>query len=191
MGRPKQFDPSSAVAAATDLFWRQGYGGTTPADLTGELGIGKGSLYHAFASKHALFERALRRYGDERVARLLEVLDRPGPVRARIQAALERLASPENAELRQRGCLAVNTASELGPDDSAIAIVRGVFDRMERAFQAAIEVGQASGELDQELDARATASLLLAVILGMTVIARAGDRGGRLKRIVRAAMAVL
>ena len=191
MGRPKQFDPSSAVSAATDLFWRQGYGGTTPADLTGELGIGKGSLYHAFDSKHALFERALRQYGDERVARLIEVLDHPGPVRARIQAALERLASPENAELRRRGCLAVNTASELGPDDTATAIVRSVFDRMERAFQATIEVGQASGELDHDLDARVTASLLLAVILGMTVIARAGDRGGRLKRIVRAAMAVL
>src|SRR6478609_33724 len=99
MGRHKQFNPDLAVASAMDLFWRQGYGATTPAELVDALGIGKGSLYNAFESKRALFERALRRYGDERVAGLLTVLNQPGPVRARLQAAVERLAAPEHADL--------------------------------------------------------------------------------------------
>jgi TetR/AcrR family transcriptional repressor of nem operon len=192
MGRLKQFDPDAAVSAAVDLFWRQGYGATTPAALVDALGIGKGSLYNAFASKHALFEQALRRYGDDRVAGLLAMLNRPGPVRARLQAALERLAAPELAPLRRRGCLAVNTAAELGDQDAdATAIVRDIFKRMEQALRATIEEGQRGGEIAAERDAQALATLLLAMILGMTVIAKTDARPEGLRRIVRAAMAAV
>jgi TetR/AcrR family transcriptional repressor of nem operon len=192
MGRPKQFDPDAAVATAMDMFWRNGYGATTPAELADALGIGKGSLYNTFESKHALFEQALRRYGDQRVAGLTEVLRGPGPAKARLGAAIERLAVPAHARLLRRGCLAVNTASELGgEDDAATAIVRNVFERMERVLQSTIEDGQRSGELDPRHDAPELASLLLATIIGMTVIARTNDRSERLRRVVRAALAML
>jgi TetR/AcrR family transcriptional repressor of nem operon len=192
MGRLKQFDPEVAVSSAMDLFWRQGYGATTPADLVDALGIGKGSLYNTFENKRALFEQALRRYGDERVAGLIELLKRPEPARTRLQAALERLAAPENAHLRQRGCLAVNTVSELGErDEGATAIVRSVFERMERALQATIEEGQRNGEFDPDRSAKETASLLLTTIIGMSVIAKTADRTGRSRRVVRAMMSLI
>jgi TetR/AcrR family transcriptional regulator, transcriptional repressor for nem operon len=192
MGRPKQFDPDVAVSTAMDLFWRKGYGATTPADLVDALGISKGSLYNAFENKHVLFEQALRHYGDERVALLTDALGRPGPVRARLQEALARIATPENAQLRRRGCLAVNTATELGEaDEAATAIVRGVFARMERALQATIEEGQRSGELDADRDAKDLASLLLTTLLGMTVIARTAAQPQRLLRVTRAVMSLV
>ncbi len=192
MGRLKQFDPDVAVSAAMDLFWRQGYGATTPADLVDALGIGKGSLYNTFENKRALFEQALRRYGDQRVAGLIELLKRPEPARARLRAALERLAAPENAFLRQRGCLAVNTVTELGErDEAAAAIVRSVFERMERALQATIEEGQRNGELDADRNAREIASLLLTTIIGMSVVAKTADRTGRSRRVVRAMMSLI
>jgi TetR/AcrR family transcriptional repressor of nem operon len=192
MGRPKQFDPDAAVSTAMDLFWRRGYGATTPAELVEALEIGKGSLYNTFQNKHSLFEQALRRYGDQRVAGLTEVLSRPEAVRNRLQAALERLAAPEHAYLRRRGCLAVNTAAELGErDKAATAIVRDVFERMERALQVTIEEGQRSGELDTDSDAKEIASLLLSTIIGMTVIAKTSDRTERLQRVVRALMSLI
>jgi TetR/AcrR family transcriptional repressor of nem operon len=192
MGRPKQFDPDAAVSTAMDLFWRRGYGATTPAELVEALEIGKGSLYNTFQNKHSLFEQALRRYGDQRVAGLTEVLSRPESVRNRLQAALERLAAPEHAYLRRRGCLAVNTAAELGErDKAATAIVRDVFERMERALQVTIEEGQHSGELDADSDAKEIASLLLSTIIGMTVIAKTSDRTERLQRVVRALMSLI
>jgi TetR/AcrR family transcriptional repressor of nem operon len=156
------------------------------------LEIGKGSLYNTFQNKHSLFEQALRRYGDQRVAGLTEVLSRPESVRNRLQAALERLAAPEHAYLRRRGCLAVNTAAELGErDKAATAIVRDVFERMERALQVTIEEGQRSGELDADSDAKEIASLLLSTIIGMTVIAKTSDRTERLQRVVRALMSLI
>lgn len=192
MARPRQFDPDVAVATAMDVFWRNGYGATTPAALVDALGIGKGSLYNAFENKHALFEQALRRYGDERVAGLVEVLNRQGPVKARLRAALMRLAAPENAHLVRRGCLAVNTATELGAEDVAInAIVRGVFERMERAFQSVIREGQRSGELRTGRDAKELGSLLLTTTIGMTVIAKTVSGPKQLRRIVRGLMSLI
>lgn len=192
MARPKQFDPEVAVGAAKDLFWRKGYGATTPADLVDALGIGKGSLYNTFASKHALFEQALGRYGDERVAGLTALLSKPGPVKARLHEALERLAAPELAELRRHGCLAVNTAAELGEhDEAAAAIVRSVFDRMERALRACIEEGQRTGEIERDGDPKELASVFLTTIIGMSVLAKAADRTGRARRVVNALMAML
>ncbi len=173
-----------------DLFWRKGYGATTPADLSEALGIGKGSLYNAFDSKHGLFVRALRRYGDERVASLEKVLGRAGSVTDRLRAALERLAAPEIAHLRRRGCLAVNTTAEVD-DDTVAAIVRSVFDRMEHALQKVIEEGQERGELAAAHDARALASLFVTTLIGMTVIGRTADRSGRMHRAIGALLALV
>ncbi|HEY2673615.1 MAG TPA: TetR/AcrR family transcriptional regulator, partial [Rugosimonospora sp.] len=112
MGRPKQFDPDVIVDQAMELFWRKGFTGTTPQDLVAELGIGKGSLYNTFISKRALFDLALRRYVDIRIAGIVETLEGPGSVTARLRAALRRLADADVA-LTSRGCLAVNTTVEL------------------------------------------------------------------------------
>ncbi|WP_219816748.1 TetR/AcrR family transcriptional regulator [Arthrobacter sp. ZGTC131] len=61
-GRKRAFDDQVALDTAMELFWRQGYEGTSIADLTLALGINPPSLYAAFGSKRELFERTLDRY---------------------------------------------------------------------------------------------------------------------------------
>jgi TetR/AcrR family transcriptional regulator, transcriptional repressor for nem operon len=192
MGRPRLFDLDGAVASAVNVFWKAGYGATTPADLLEAIGIGKGSLYNAFGSKHALFERALRRYGDDRVAGLAGWLANPGPVRQRINGYFQRLAAPENEATLRRGCFAANTAAELGrTDPAAMKIVRSTFERMESVLEEALVEGRARGELDDALDAKAVASLLLAALVGITVLARVDAPSARTKRIALAVSALL
>ncbi|WP_214476837.1 TetR/AcrR family transcriptional regulator [Mesorhizobium sp. dw_380] len=192
MGRHKEFDPQDAVASASLLFWRKGYRATTPNELVAELGVGKGSLYNVFSSKHALFEQSLRHYGDARIVGLKSVLAGPGPVKVRLQAALERIASIDDAEKRRRGCMAVNTATELGAeDDPAAAIARSVFERMEHALLVVVEEGQQSGELSKNLDAGEIASLLLISIMGMSVSARAADDAARIQKAIRALLLLI
>ncbi|MBF6043639.1 TetR family transcriptional regulator [Streptomyces sp. NRRL B-1677] len=192
MGRPKQFDPDAVVDKAMDVFWRKGYAATTPQDLVDELGIGKGSLYHSFGSKHALFERALERYRDTQAAALVGLLDQPGPVRPLLRSALELLIETDLGESGRRGCLAVNTATELGGrDDASTELVRRMFERTEGAFKAAVERGQRTGEFAPDRDPAAVASLLLAALVGMRVIARAQGGRERLCRVADAALAML
>ena len=49
------------LEAALNLFAREGYAGTSMADIAGELGITKGALYRHYAGKRDIFESILRR----------------------------------------------------------------------------------------------------------------------------------
>lgn len=194
MGRPRLFDIDRAVATALEIFWEGGYGATTPAELVDAIGVGKGSFYNAFGSKHALFEQALRRYGDERVAGLSRWLADSGPVGHRINMYFERLAAPENVAALRRGCFAANTAAEVGASDPvAMKIVRSTFERMESVLEATVREGQEGGELDDDeaIDPKAVASLLLATLVGITVLARVDGSSLRTKRIARAVSGLL
>jgi TetR/AcrR family transcriptional repressor of nem operon len=192
MGRPRLFDLDGAVTSALNVFWERGYGATTPAELLEAIGVGKGSFYNAFGSKHALFDQALRRYGDERVAGLSSWFADSGPVGQRIKNYFERLAAPENEKTLRRGCFAANTAAELGRRDPvARKIVRGTFERMENVLEATLVEGQKRGELDGALDPKAIATVLLAALIGITVLAKVDSSAARTKRIGLAFAALL
>ncbi|MCX5192560.1 TetR/AcrR family transcriptional regulator [Streptomyces sp. NBC_00249] len=187
MGRPKQFDPDVAVEQAMQVFWRQGYAATTPQDLVDALGIGKGSLYNTFGSKHALFERALCRYRDTQALALVELIDAGGPVKERVRGMLLMLAEMDLADPDRRGCLAINTAAELaGTDAVAADLVRRMLDRTEEAFRALIEEGQRAGEIAPGRDAAALASMLLGTLVGLRLLARVAEGPERLSRVIDA-----
>ena len=61
-GRPRAFDKEKALEAAMLVFWRNGYAGTSMADLTDAMGINKPSLYAAFGNKEQLFVAAVEQY---------------------------------------------------------------------------------------------------------------------------------
>jgi TetR/AcrR family transcriptional repressor of nem operon len=191
VGRPKQFDPEAAVEQAMQVFWRKGYAATTPQDLVDALGIGKGSLYNAFGSKHALFELALRRYRDSQGVALLKMLEESGSVKDRLRRTLRVLAEMDVPGTDRRGCMAVNAAAELaGTDESATDLVRRMFDRMEEVFRSLIEEGLRSGEIAAGRDARTMGSLLLNAAVGLRLMARITD-ADRLSRVIDATVDAL
>jgi len=192
MGRPKQFDPETAVNEAMEVFWRKGYSATTPQDLVDALGIGKGSLYNAFGSKQELFWRALRRYRESQTAALVDALEKPGPVRARLRSALLGIVEMDTADPTHRGCMAVNTAAELADtDQEATALVRRMLDTIEDAFRMVIEEGQRTGEIASDRDSAAIGSMLTNTVAGMRVVARVADGPHRLERVVDATIEAL
>jgi TetR/AcrR family transcriptional repressor of nem operon len=175
-----------------EVFWDKGYGAATPNELVEALGIGKGSLYHAFGSKRRLFELALRHYRDTRAARLIEVLGQPGPVKARLSDALTAIVEMGLASPARRGCLAVNTAAELaGADEEAVGLVREMFDRTERAFASLIEEGKRSGEIDPDRNSEDLASLLLNTVIGLQIGTMVASGPARLDAAVRAIVDLL
>ncbi|MDX3116574.1 MULTISPECIES: TetR/AcrR family transcriptional regulator [Streptomyces] len=185
MGRPKEFDPDVAVEQAMQVFWRHGYGATTPQCLVDALGIGKGSLYNAFGGKRQLFDLALRRYLDLQNAAVAELLDGSGPVKERLRTALHFIAQSDLADPDRRGCLALNAAMEFGRTDEAVTSqVRGMFDRFEGAFHALVEEGQRAGEIDPGRDAVALADLLLNTVNSVKLMARVESGPERLLRMI-------
>ncbi|MDI6411020.1 TetR/AcrR family transcriptional regulator [Streptomyces albus] len=185
MARPKSFDVDQAVDAAMDAFWSKGYAATSAQDLVDSTGLGRGSLYNAFASKHGLFEAVLRRYDEELTSHRVAVLDgtaaevRGVSAAERVRAVLMAVVEEETGGGAgpRRGCLAVNAAVELGGTDPEVTrLVGRVFSRMEDAFHAAVVRGQAAGEFDAGQDARDLARLLLNTMYGLRVLGRTAGR---------------
>src|SRR6516165_5346166 len=116
MARPREFDEASALDAAMDCFWRDGYEATSVRDLAVRMGITGGSLYNAFGDKRSLFREVLQRYAErwtrERIARLEATLPPKEAVRAFLSEIVERSVDGD-----RRGCLLVNAALEVAPHD--------------------------------------------------------------------------
>ena len=62
-GRPRTFDPDTALRQALDLFWERGYEGTSLNDLAKAMGIASASIYACFGSKEDLFRKVMALYG--------------------------------------------------------------------------------------------------------------------------------
>src|SRR5437764_14084970 len=61
-GRPRAFDPDTALERAMHVFWAKGYEGASLSDLTRAMRINRPSLYAAFGNKEELFRKVLDRY---------------------------------------------------------------------------------------------------------------------------------
>jgi len=189
MGRHKKFDQATVVDSAMGVFWRQGYGSTSPQLLVEELGIGKGSLYNSFDSKHNLFTLALQGYRTMRAQALTARLAEPGPGKGQVRPALRAaIAELTGVGSHHRGCLMVNAVTELAQQDASVAeLGRSLFTAIEEAFRDAVERGQRSGELGPG-DPSAAASALLTTVIGVSVLARAGSDQESLNRLIDTAV---
>jgi TetR/AcrR family transcriptional regulator, transcriptional repressor for nem operon len=189
MARPYEFNPDVAIDRAMEVFWQKGYAGTTPQDLLDAAGIGKGSFYNHFKSKHNIFELCLLRYRQAQADALVQFLKQPGPAKERLRKALQTLIAFDLEGPVRKGCMAVNTAAELATSDvRAARIVGEMFDRTESAFVQLVEDGQADGEFRRDIDAHALASLLFTLILGLRIAGLVANTPERLERAIDAAV---
>ncbi|GAA0917504.1 TetR/AcrR family transcriptional regulator [Nonomuraea longicatena] len=189
-GRPRSFDDDHVVNGAKDVFWRRGYAATSLRELKDELGVLPGSLYGAFGDKHALFLRALERYADDS-REAASAVQSGGPVLPRLGELLGDVLAAAQAT-PGRGCMLGNTATELLPlDEVAGRVVGGAFGALEKAIEQALSVAQRTGEIREDLDCGAYARLLVALVQGLHVVARAESDPHRLDDVVHAALASL
>ncbi len=62
MPRKKKYNEDEVVEKAMNIFWRNGYNGTSMQMLEKEMGINKFSIYSSFGNKHGLFLESLKSY---------------------------------------------------------------------------------------------------------------------------------
>ncbi|MFA6954414.1 MAG: TetR/AcrR family transcriptional regulator [Thermoanaerobaculia bacterium] len=185
----KQFDVNEVLDKAMQVFWHRGYGATSVQDLVKETGINRGSLYATYRDKHALFLASLRMYADNlRHERLAQLEARFAPKEA-IHQLLLAFADLATEKGGNKGCFLTNTALELAAHDPVAAkVVAKAQKDMEAFFARMIEQGQASGEIPESLKPAATASGLLATLIGLAVLCRSRPERNLLQSIVADAM---
>ena len=92
MSRAKQYNRDDLLNTAVELFRRQGYNGTSTAELVDELGVNRKSMYAEFGSKQELFEAALERYSKINLSRVLAPIEAPDADANSIREAFDRMA---------------------------------------------------------------------------------------------------
>jgi TetR/AcrR family transcriptional repressor of nem operon len=191
-GRPREFNPETAIAAATKVFWDHGYHPTSIDDLCRATGVLRGSLYSAFGDKRGMLMAALDHYAEKNLARLAQSLRSAELSREGLREALLYYTRTATTLAGHHGCFVTNTALEMIPDDREVAErVTRIFRRMVALLTAAIVRGQAAGIFNPELDERTIGNFLLCAIQGLRVLGKVNHDERELAGIVDIVMRAL
>lgn len=186
-GRPRAYDPDTALERARAVFWTSGFAGSSLDALATATAMNRPSLYGAFGDKEALYLRTLERYRDEGLAAMRAALDPARPLRdglAAVYAAALDLYLDETAGAR--GCFLIGTATTEALQHPAVRTVLGDSLRMfDGAFADRLRLAVEAGELPATSDPTTLALLASAVLHSLAVRARAGDPRDVLETIAR------
>ncbi|MCB0662803.1 MAG: TetR/AcrR family transcriptional regulator [Saprospiraceae bacterium] len=192
MPRKKQFDEDEVLEKAMQLFWLKGYHGTSIQNLVDYLGINRASLYDTFGGKHQLFLETLDRYKFSNADALLESFKEMDNVLDGLKSMFMILLQESLDDEEQKGCLMVNTTTELAPhDEVSTKVVQENRQKFIRFFKSLLEEAQERGELDADKDPEDTAQYLFTLYNGMKVIAKLEKDPQVMERMLETGLSVL
>jgi AcrR family transcriptional regulator len=174
-GRPRAFEPETALAQAMDAFWKDGFAATSLDDVSAATGLNRPSLYGAFGDKRALYLKAYGQYRKRMDAVFQPLFQAREPLRAKLRriliAALDLYLSGEDGP---RGCFTVlSAASDAIADPDLRTLVGEAIDGTDRAFGRMFADARAAGELPASADPRRLARMASATIHTLSIRARA------------------
>ena len=189
-GRPLSFDREQALTKAMLLFWRHGYEATSLNDLTAALEVKPSSIYSAFGDKKGLFLEAVGLYMSGPVT-ANTIIDNAATARDAARELLRVAAMGYTGEQTPPGCLLASSAisCSAAADDvkeELAAIRRGIEARLRDKIVWSID----NGQLPADTQADTLAGMTMAVIQGMSTLARDGATRDKLLKVAETAMRV-
>jgi AcrR family transcriptional regulator len=174
-----------------ELFWEQGYEGTTLTDLQKAMGgITAPSFYAAFGSKEKLFREAVEHYHKTEGAPMVKVLSEGPTARASIEGWLRTIAGNFCRPGKPHGCLDVLGAINCMPANKGIEdFMREQRSIRDKFVWQRLRRGVAEGDLAKGTDVGALASFYSTLVDGLALRARDGASRKMLTAIVDRAMA--
>lgn len=189
-GRPRAYDPDTAVARAREAFWTHGFSATSLDDLSAATGMNRPSLYAAFGDKRALYLETLKRTKDGLLAATGTALNLPGDLQTSLDFYFARaidayLAGDGDA----RGCFVVGTAlTEAVGDDDIKALLHETFMGLDGLLGARVQRAIDEGELPPTADVASLGYLLSSAVHGLAMRSRAGEPREALEAWARGAV---
>jgi AcrR family transcriptional regulator len=187
-GRPLGFDRDAALHQAMLLFWRHGYEATSVNDLVSAMAITPPSLYTAFGDKKQLFLEAVQRYVSGPVTSE-SIIDEAPTAREAAAGLLNAAAIGFTGPNTPSGCLLASSAISCSP---AAADVQNALGKIrlgiEKRLRTRIEQDNASHKSNRVVDAVVMAGYVMAIIQGMSTLARDGATRTKLVSIAKTSM---
>lgn len=179
VGRPPAGDSAETrrriVSAARERFARDGYRATTNRLIAEDVGISSSALYHYFGSKAELYSAVYCDTVDEMYTQFEAAARSETHVLDQYTAVLARACEMQADDPSITGFL-VAVAQETQRHPDLLAMLAPQRGRHLRFFSELVDAAAARGELYSDVDLRALADLLGAVLTGLArMAAAAGD----------------
>jgi AcrR family transcriptional regulator len=173
-GRPRAYDPDTALRRATGAFWRHGFAGTSLDALTDAMDMNRPSLYGAFGDKRALYLAALDCYVAESVEQMRAALSEDVPLAQGLQrvydGALALYFTDAKAPL---GCFLIGPAATEAAGDAAVRRkLGGGLAELTGRFEARFAAARKRGEIPKSSDPAFLAEMASAVLFSIAARAR-------------------
>lgn len=153
-------------------FWERGYADTSLADLERCTGLNRSSIYQFYGSKRGLFDASVQLYLLDVFTPRLGILSGSDAPLNRLAAYFGQFASavvglPD--ALMRRGCLVVNSATEMAGHDEAVRVIAGSY---RRDLGAVITATLSEVERIAASDVLRRTDILVAGMIGVLVTSR-------------------
>jgi AcrR family transcriptional regulator len=190
-GRPRTFDPDTALRQALDLFWERGYEGTSLNDLAEGMGIASASIYACFGSKEDLFRKVMVLYGTTSGEPPRRALREQPTARAAIYEMLRATADEITRPDTPHYCMLILAAPTGALENQAVReFLAGLRRDMLTSIKDRLARGVADGDLTASAaDLDAIARYFTTVVQGLSVQARDGADRAELEAVITCAMA--
>lgn len=192
-GRPRNFDPDTALDRALEVFWRHGFQAASLADLTAAMGLSKPSLYAAFGDKESLYLQVLERYVAIQIEQHAAIFDAEPDARKALEKFLRTMATLLTEPTPPCGCLIVNGMADCGLASTPLAIeqalrkaVQGSEARLHKQFMRA----QRDAQLSHDIDVGDLAAFFASLLAGLGILAKSGAGRAKLDAVIDTAMNV-
>ncbi|WP_275292003.1 TetR/AcrR family transcriptional regulator [Amycolatopsis sp. La24] len=175
------------IETGAELIWQSGYTATSPRQVMAASGVGQGSFYHHFPAKTDLGTAAIAANANAVVAAAEAALSGTEPGLARVRRYL----------LDERDALAGCKIGGLTYDRAVLDDPRLIepigeaFRRVAELLEPAIQDAQEAGAVRADLPAAELATMVLSVVQGGYVLARARSDASLLRQAASTAYALL
>lgn len=173
MGRPVGFDRDEAVRVVMQEIWQHGYEACSVKAMSERLGITRSSFYNAFGSREALFREVLLRYFEITPDLPFAKAQRGDPILPLLSRTFRNVCRTRAADKDGKGCLAINSATELCNENDDLGpvlagAVLGSLARLNTLLDWAVD----QGELPPQSNTRGLALALQNLLIGVNTMSK-------------------
>jgi AcrR family transcriptional regulator len=186
-GRPREYDPEQALAAALREFRRRGYTATSLDHLSAATNMARPSLYAAFGNKLEIYRKAVRQFADQSAERRTNALfDEPSLHKGLEDYFCEIVDAYVSREGESLGCPVLSVISgEAAADPEIGEELAAAVEKTDTQFQRRMRMAAEAEEISSDADIIGIAAMLAALQHSLALRARAGESRRELLRIAQ------